>query len=369
MVRVLSLTPYVFLPAKNGGQKNIDLFNKYLSQHVDFICATVDGNANELADCYETITLFSSSKTRYINFLNFFRIRKLILSRKVTHLLIEHPYFGWLALLLKLFTPVKLIVHSHNIEALRFKTLGKWWWRILWIYEKLVHKIADYNLFITNEDKIYSIVHYGLAEAKCLVATYGIGWNAPPLEPVKQQAKLDLKKKHNIQEDEMIALFVGAFDYKPNFDAFKVIDKSICPLLKEMHLPFKILVCGPHLPLDATKNPDIIIAGFVDDVNIYFRGADVFINPVTDGGGIKTKLVEALANNTNAVSTLEGAFGIDATICNGKLLLTEDHDWVKFAEKMKDSIQIKSDITPEFYQHFYWGNIAQKVAKFISTNA
>jgi hypothetical protein len=54
---------------------------------------------------------------------------------------------------------------------------------------------------------------------------------------------------------------------------------------------------------------NIIYAGFVDDISIYFKGADVFINPVSYGGGIKTKLVEALGYNLNAVSTSNGAIG------------------------------------------------------------
>ncbi len=52
--------------------------------------------------------------------------------------------------MLKWFTGVKLIVHSHNIEGLRWKTLGKWWWKGLWIYEKWVHRQADLQLFQTG---------------------------------------------------------------------------------------------------------------------------------------------------------------------------------------------------------------------------
>ena len=70
-------------------------------------------------------------------------------------MIIEHPYYGWLGLLVKRFCKVKLIIHSHNIEAERFKTTGRWWWKILWHYEKNVHKSADFTFCITENDRQY----------------------------------------------------------------------------------------------------------------------------------------------------------------------------------------------------------------------
>lgn len=84
----------------------------------------------------EFLPVLGKSRFRYINPFLFFSIRKII-REKSTHLLIEHPYYGWLGILLQLFCRVKLIVHSHNIEATRFKSTGKWWWGILWNYEKM----------------------------------------------------------------------------------------------------------------------------------------------------------------------------------------------------------------------------------------
>ncbi len=115
----------------------------------------------------------------------------------------------------------------------------------------------------------------------------------------------------------------------------------------------------------ADKN--IIYAGFVDDIILYFKAADVFINPVNDGGGIKTKLVEALGYNLNAVSTTNGAIGIDAKICNGKLLLCENEDWQGFVNKMLQAITINDTMQQEFYDKFFWGNIAKNAAEIIDT--
>ena len=133
---------------------------------------------------------------------------------------------------------------------------------------------------------------------------------------------------------------------------------------------YKIIICGKNLPgrlneLKGYTDKNIIYAGFVDDISIYLKGADIFINPVTDGGGIKTKLVEALGYNLTAVSTKNGALGIDESICNGKLLLSENADWQVFANNMIEATEIKQSISHSFFQHFYWDNIARKAARVI----
>ena len=56
-----------------------------------------------------------------ISTLAIFCFRKLIRGKNHSTTWGTHPYFGWLGILLKWTTQVKLVVHSHNIEALRFR--------------------------------------------------------------------------------------------------------------------------------------------------------------------------------------------------------------------------------------------------------
>lgn len=118
--------------------------------------------------------------------------------------------------------------------------------------------------------------------------------------------------------------------------------------------------------LKGYREQNIIYAGFVDDIGIYFKGADVFINPITDGGGIKTKLVEALGYNLNAVSTVNGAIGVDPSLCNGKLLISDVDDWKLFAENMQKAVNINAEIPRVYFDHFNWQHIAQKAAAAIT---
>jgi polysaccharide biosynthesis protein PslH len=94
---------------------------------------------------------------------------------------------------------------------------------------------------------------------------------------------------------------------------------------------------------------------------LYFKGCDVFLNPVIEGGGIKTKLVEALGNGMNVVTTTDGAIGVDESICRNKLTICQNNDWSYFAKAVLSAADLPFTETPiEFYNHFYWGKIAEK---------
>lgn len=367
MIKVLSLVSYPFLPAKVGGQKGIALFNKYLSRHLPLECVTVQKNDPAAAEGYVVHNILSNSPIRYINPFYFFTLRSLIRKQQITHLILEHPFYGWLALLLKWFTGVKLVVHSHNIEGLRWRSLGKWWWKILWQYEKWVHRQAHLNFFISDADRRYAMEHFGLKASVCMTATYGIEWDAEPTAAEKQQARQWLLQQYAIPADHALLLFNGSFDYAPNLQGLEQLVHTIVPLLQQRAFPFTLVVCGKHIPASLVQNApaNTQFAGFVDDISIYFKGADVFVNPILGGGGIKTKLVESLGHGLNAVSTENGAIGVDPALCGGKLLITEDGNWGAFADAIVQIAALRTPVPPAYFDHFYWGNITKKAAAAI----
>lgn len=368
MCVIVSLVSYSFLPPKVGGQKNVALFYKYLSRHLKLICVTTKENDVAAAEGYEVLPILSTSSFRYINPFYFSKLKKILKEKKATHLLIEHPYYGWLAYLLKQSLKIPLIIHSHNIEGLRWKSLGKWWWRILWQYEKFIHQHADVNLFIQEEDLQYATQHFGLDESRSMVVTYGIERNSPPEEDERIEARKKVVQLHEIDSSAQLLLFNGAFDYKPNLDALNNLLQRVNPLLQQQsNFRYQILVCGRNIPHDIMNQsyPNVTIAGFVDDIEIYFKAADVFLNPILSGGGIKTKLVEALGYNCNAVSTQNGAIGVDEKLCNDKLFVVANSDWKLFADKVFQARTNHKEIGDAYFAHFYWGYIASRTERFI----
>lgn len=369
MANVLSIVTYKILPPKLGGQKGIALFNEYFSKEVSLFCFTIRDNDPALAP-YHVFNLLSNGKLRYINPFYLQTIRKIIREKNITHVIVEHPYYGWMALFLKKYEKVKVIVHSHNIEAERFKTVGKWWWKILWYYEKWIHNKADFTFCITAQDRNYFLEKYQLPLQKSAVITYGISWNKAPTDKERKEAKNILLKRYSLPMETKLFLFNGTLNYPPNLMAVKNIVEKINPIFSRKNNGYRIIICGKGLPagmndLKEYTSQNIIYAGFVDDITEYFKGSDVFINPVNDGGGIKTKLVEALGYNMNAVSTENGAIGVEENICNSKLYLSGNQDWEVFVNNMKKSLENPSNIPPSYFHHFYWKNISAKAVEIV----
>jgi glycosyltransferase involved in cell wall biosynthesis len=370
MSTIISLVSYPFLPAKLGGQKGIALFNKYFSRHCRLLCITTKKNEPAAAEGYHVINSISDSPLRYVNFFLLFPISRKINKENASHFILEHPYYGWLGVLLKTTTRAKMVVHAHNIEYTRWKSLGKPWWPILKWYERQTMRAADYIFFKTSQDREHAAAMFGLPPEKTAVITYGIEWNRVPAEKDILASRQKLQQLYHIEPGTRIFLFNGSLDYAPNLQAVKTILDIINPRLMENKLAYKIIICGRGLPaamneLKAYAAKHIIYAGFVDDISVYFKGADVFINPVTDGGGIKTKLVEALGYNLNAVSTLSGAIGVPIALTGTRMKVVADDDWNSFAKAMGE--ELRNDPVPEsFFEHFFWENIAAKAYNFIN---
>ena len=208
-MNIISLVSYPFLPAKSGGQKGIALFYKYFSvYHVVTIIGSKNNQPGE-SEGYALLNILSGSRWRYINPFLFFTLRKQIREKKATHLILEHPYYGWLGYLLKKCCGIKLVVHSHNMEGNRWKSLGKWWWSILWGYERWVHRRADYNFFIQAEDRDYAIKRFALDPARCIVMTYGIEKAGIPEPGDMEKSRLKVRKEQGIPDGDNAQFVLG----------------------------------------------------------------------------------------------------------------------------------------------------------------
>lgn len=369
-IKVLSIVPYPFLPYFSGGQKLIAHFNEFLGAECELHVAGTSDNDAGLAKNCTFYPVLNNSRLRYINFFLAFPLRSLIKKKQIQTVIVEHSYYGWLGWLLKKLCRIQLVVHTHNIESQRFRTIGKSWWKLLEVYEKWVLKKADLVFCISNEDKQWMIDVLAVDATKCLLVPYGIPQQMPPAD--KQQNKEAVCKKHGLDANLPLLFFNGLLDYKPNLDALKVIIEKINPFLLQSNNVYNILIAGKRLPaelneLKAYNQQHIFYAGFVDDIDAYTKAADILLNPVLSGGGVKTKMIEALGLNTSVVATESGAAGVDTTVCDAQLKIVADNDWQQFAATVLETIQQPKAQTPTaFYEKYYWGNVVKEMIPHLS---
>ena len=365
MKKVLNIVPYQYLPFFSGGQKLIAHFNEYLGARTVLHVAGTSDNDASLVRNYSFHPLLNSSRLRYINLLLTFNILRLIREKSIDTLIIEHPYMGWLIPGLRLFSKVRIICHTHNVEAERFRSIGKTWWRILKFYEGWVLRKCDYVFCITEADRDYMVDNMNVKKDRCVIVPYGINEQSSPSD--KFSFKQQICKKHHLDASLPLLFFNGLLDYRPNLEALDVIIEKIHPILHSKGFNCNILIAGKRLPssyneLKNYNKGNIYYAGFVDDINAYTKAADILLNPVITGGGVKTKMIEAIALNTKVVATNTGAIGVNITDCGGTLVIVEDNNWEEFAEKVIIASTGPSTPTPtSFYRRYHWEEIVNEL--------
>jgi polysaccharide biosynthesis protein PslH len=369
MKKVLSIVPYPFLPYFSGGQKLIAHFNEFLGSECELHVAGTSDNDAELAKNCTFHPLLNKSRLRYINPFLVFSLQSLIKKKQIQTVIIEHSYYGWLGWMLKKTGRIQLVIHTHNIESERFRTIGKSWWKLLEFYEKWILKKADLILCISNEDREWMVTKMKIDAAKCLLVPYGIVQQKPPADKIMCKEKVC--KKNGLDATVPLLFFNGLLDYKPNLDALKVILEKINPHLLQTGIAYNILIAGKRLPaemneLKAYNSRHIFYAGFVDDIDAYTKAADVFLNPVITGGGVKTKMIEALGLNTTVVATESGAAGVDQSVCGAKLKVVKDGEWESFTQAVIETVkEPQAEIPAAFYEMYYWGNVVKNVASHL----
>ena len=368
MKKVLVIAPYAYLPWRSGGQKFIAQFLQYLGKQTELTVVSVAENDASQAGRYRLIPLLKKGFSRYYDLSLVKKISALVKEQAVDTIIWEHPYMAWLAFRVRKKTGVKTLIHTHNIEYQRFRSTGRWWWPILKYYERWCFKKADGIFFITPEDRQFAIRQWKIAADKCFELPFGIELKEHPTD--RARCRETIVHRHGIAPGEKILLFTGALAYPPNLQALQLILDKINPLLMQHKgFAYKILVCGGGLPpalnnLEGYRDQHLLYAGFSADIDVYYKAADLFLNPVLSGGGIKTKMVESIAFGTTVISTQTGAIGIDRELCGNKLLLIADDDIKGFADKVFEQSQLAQEETPlSYYQQYHWESIIAQLLK------
>ncbi|MFZ9388616.1 MAG: glycosyltransferase family 4 protein [Chitinophagaceae bacterium] len=371
MKKVLAIAPYAYLPYYSGGQKFIAEFLQHLGKETELTVISVPGNNPGHRLTYQLVPMLKTGFSRYCDSGLVKKITELVIREKMDTVVWEHPYFAWLAFRVRKRTGVRTLIHTHNIEYQRFRSMGRWWWPILKLYEKRCFRKADGIFFITPEDREFAISKWNIPANKCFDLPFGTRVSNSPDD--RADARAMVMSRHGINPDEKILLFTGLLSYKPNLDALNVILEQVNPrLLAQSGFKYRILICGKGLPdilneLKDYASQNVLYAGFVEDIEPYYKASDVFLNPVQTGGGIKTKMVESLAFGTPVVSTASGAAGMDNSSVAEKLKIVGDHDWPGFSLAILDKARETYRPTPmSFYERYNWEHIIRSaVAGFI----
>lgn len=235
------------------------------------------------------------------------------------------------------------------------KKVYNWLQKKLWIkYEKAISLYTNRIVYVSEKDT--NTVREYLNKVETKTARIGV--------------KTSNQKNNHKRKGTLEIGFSGVMTYAPNHNAVEFIIDEIIPLLSKMNFDYRIHIIGKNPDsqwVERFKNSNIIITGFLDDIDGYIAEMDMYISPLFEGSGMKNKILQALSIGVPIIASQTSVDGIDGmkdgynfTLCddkpdnwvnkilelyedyekrvsysnNGKRLIEEEYSWNRFARDL-----------------------------------
>jgi glycosyltransferase involved in cell wall biosynthesis len=181
-------------------------------------------------------------------------------------------------------------------------------------------------------------------ETPCIIVPVGLDFTAI--------GACDIQKQF---ENFPVFYHLGSMDWMPNIQGIKWFIEEVMPLVTTDYPEFVFRIAGKKMPQWFINHQDknLVVDGEVYDSQIYHSDKSVMIVPVLSGGGIRVKIIEAMALGKTVISTTIGAEGIPYTDQENILIADNKEDFAIRIKKCRDSKELCQKI----------GRNAQKLAR------
>lgn len=264
-------------------------------------------------------------------------ICEIIKQYEIKTVFIEDSVFGNFVKKVKSAYPdIRIISFYHDIKANLYRQwkktsgiLGQIEYSIGIRQEKINQKYCDVNLVFNQRDADLFHRIYGKRPK-----------GAIPLPASIPDLSEEYKKLTTNRTDKKVMLFVGK-KYLPNIHGLEWFYKNVLPQLKG---EFEVQIVGRGLEYlkDVLIDSHFNVIGEVESLDEYYENADIVIAPLFEGGGMKSKTVEAISFGKTFVGTTESLFGfweeMDDTIKEKSVMQCDTIDaWVTILNRLIDS--------------------------------
>ena len=138
--------------------------------------------------------------------------------------------------------------------------------------------------------------------------------------------------------------FTGKMDYRPNVDAMHWFCNRVLPRVLEAHPACKLNIVGqsPHSSLrQLGRSRHINVTGWVEEIQPWLHGCDVYVAPLQAGSGTKFKVLEAMASGCAIVATSLAASGLPPGLTQTIRLADEEGDMADSIIELLDDPQLR----------------------------
>jgi glycosyltransferase involved in cell wall biosynthesis len=169
---------------------------------------------------------------------------------------------------------------------------------------------ADMTLTISDEEKRI-IESWGLPSEK--ITTVPMGVDTDKFKPL------------NLNYNSNNIINLGLARWPPNVDGILHFYNDIYPRVRKACPDAHLFIVGSDPPSkirELGRDDGVTVTGFVEDLDSFLVNTGAFILPLRVGGGVKVRMLNALAMGLPVVSTTLGAEGI--AVSHGKDVLLAD---------------------------------------------
>ena len=143
-----------------------------------------------------------------------------------------------------------------------------------------------------------------------------------PVRYIPTGVSLETFSLNTKERDPNELLFVGMFDHAPNLAAAKKLTHEIFPRVQKELPEARLTLIGNKAPSELSC-PGINILGNVENIAQHYQLCGLFVAPLVSGGGVRMKILEALACGAPTLTTQRGLNGIQD---NGACWQAETND-------------------------------------------
>ncbi len=241
------------------------------------------------------------------------------------------------------------VLDAHNALWLLYRRLWetmspgpqKWLlerdWRLLKGYEGRICREFDAVLAVSDEDRA------------ALVEAMRAGDRPDrPIEVIPIAVDTDEIAPVIRQPGANRILHIGTMYWPPNIDGVWWFIREIYPLIRANRPEVSFDIVGARPPqelLDLNNNGSgVNVTGYVEDPASYLQRAGVFIVPLRAGGGMRVKILNALAQGLPIVSTSLGCEGIDVTSGENIIIADTPEDFAQAVLRVLSDSQLAAHL-------------------------
>jgi len=225
-------------------------------------------------------------------------------------------------------------------------------------YKRLVKKeISLYQKF----DLVYTLSNFD----RQFLLSYKNDLNVARRSPY---VKLTDFSGNDIQRELKTILFVGAMDRPVNIQAATYFITLVLPLIRKEIPDVQLYIVGNKPPAEVKafgiNDRNVFVTGFVEDVKPYFLKATVFVAPLFVGGGIITKILDAMAAGLPVVTSSIGNEGVDAKPGTDLMVADTPKEFARDVLRLMKDRELHGSLSENgrafVHEHFDWDKIVQQ---------